>query len=78
MYYETKAGTFSEADTYTKILDLLDQLRDQYNIMGHNKKMQGHDLVGQGFIAIGEMIKVVRVQTTNLATGKMRSQAGYR
>lgn len=80
MYYERKGGTFSEADTYTKIIDLLDQLQDQFDVMGHNLKMQGpaHELKGQGFLAIGEMMKVIRIQATNLATGKMRRSAGYR
>lgn len=76
--YETSSGHFSESDTYMKIIDLVDQLEDQLNILGHYKKENNDKLVGQGFLAIGEMMKMTRIQITNLATGKMRKQAGYR
>lgn len=78
--YERKAGMFSEGDTYAKIIVLMDELQDQIDILGHNLKMQGpaHELKGQGMLAVAEMIKVIRVQFTNLATGKIRRSAGYR
>jgi dsDNA-binding SOS-regulon protein len=78
MKYERKAGTFSEADTYMKIIDLIDQLQDQLSILGHYKKENNDELIGQGFLAIQEMMKMTRIQITNLATGKMRRKAGYR
>jgi len=75
--YELKAGMLSEGETYHKIIDLLDQLMDQISILGHYKKENGDELIGQGFLAIAEMLRIVRVQLTNLATGKIRKSAGY-
>ena len=78
--YELKGGAFSEGDTFAKIFDLLDQLQTQYNIAGHYIKAQGpaHELKGQGCLAIAEMLKLVRINTINLATGKIRRSAGFR
>jgi hypothetical protein len=76
--YELKAGTFSEGETYFKIIDLLDQLMDQVGVLGHYKKENGDELVGQGFLAIVDMLRIVRIQITNLATGKIRKSAGYK
>jgi hypothetical protein len=76
--YELKAGHLSEGDTYMKIIDLIDQLHTQCSILGHYKKENGDELIGQGFLAVGEMMKMTRITVTNLATGKMRREAGYR
>ena len=76
--YELKAGMLSEGETHAKIIDLLDQLMDQVNILGHYKKENGDTLVGQGFLAIGDMLKMCRIQLINLATGKIRKAGGYR
>jgi hypothetical protein len=61
-----------------KIIDLLAQLESQCLILGHYKKENGDELIGQGFLAIGEMMKMTTTTVTNLATGKMRRKAGYK
>ena len=76
--YELKAGMLSEGETYAKIIDQMDQLMDQVFVLGHYKKENGDELIGQGFLAIGEMLKLTRIQLTNLATGKIRKAGGYR
>jgi hypothetical protein len=76
--YERKGGNFSEGDTFMKIIDLLAQLESQCLILGHYKKENGDELIGQGFLAVGEMMKMTTITVTNLATGKMRRKAGYR
>ena len=72
--YELKAGTLSEGETFMKILDLLRQAETQIDILGHYKKENGDELIGQGFLAIGELIKKVQYNLTKLATGKIRMQ----
>ncbi len=72
--YELKGGTLSEGDTFAKIIDLLRQVEEQCYILGHYKKENGDELIGQGFLAIGEMMRMTNLNVTNLATGKIRKE----
>ena len=76
--YETRAGYLSEADTFSQLLEHLRMAEEACYTLGHLAKMQGDDLKGQGWLAIGEMYKLSQTNVTNLATKSLRSQAGYR
>lgn len=76
--YETKGGVPSIADTYAKVMDLFRQLEEQCYMLGHLHKANDNELVGQGFLAVGEMMKMSQVNVINLATGKLRRQGGFK
>jgi hypothetical protein len=76
--YETRGGTVSEADTFAQLLEHLRLAEEAAYVIGHLNKTCGQDLKGQGFLAIGEMLKLTQINVTNLATKSLRSQSGYR
>lgn len=76
--YETRGGQISEADTFSQLLEHLRLAEEAAYTLGHLSKMQGDDLRGQGFLAIGEMFKLTIINVTNLATKSLRTKAGYR
>jgi hypothetical protein len=76
--YETRAGQVSEADTFSKMLEHLREAEECAYTLGHLNKTCGQDLKGQGFLAIGEMLKLTCINVTNLATRSMRSQSGFK
>ena len=71
--YETRAGQVSEADTFTKLLEYLRLAEESCYTLGHITKAQGsaHELRGQGWLAVGEMLKLTQTQITKLATGRI-------
>ncbi len=76
--YETIAGQVSEADTFAQLLEYIRLAEEACYVIGHLNKTCGQDLKGQGFLAMGEMLKLTGVNITKLATQAMRSQTGYR
>ena len=78
MRYETRSGQVSEADTFSVLLEHLRLAEEACYTIGHLNKTCGQDLKGQGFLAVGEMLKMTCISITNLATKSMRSQSGYR
>ena len=76
--YETVGGVLSESDTFAQLLEYLRMAEEAAYTIGHLNKTCGQDLKGQGFLAIGEMLKLTQINITNLATKAMRSQSGYR
>lgn len=72
--YETIAGVPSRSHTLAKILDLLDQLRDQCAVMAHLHRTEDSakdSLIASGWLAISEMMAMVRVKVVNLAKGSL-------
>jgi len=75
--YETRAGAVSEADTYAQLLEYLRLAEEAAYTIGHLRKANDDELTGQGWLAIGEMLRLTGINVTNLATRKMRSSVGY-
>ncbi len=75
--YETKAGYVSEADTLAQLLEYLRLAEEAAYTIGHLRKAQDDNLVGQGWLAIGEMLKATQLGVTKLATKPMRSRVGF-
>ena len=76
--YETIGGNLSAADTYSQLIEYLRLAEEACYILGHFYKAQDDWHKGQGFLAIGEMMKMTGVNVTNLATKSMRTQAGFK
>jgi len=68
--YETRSGLPSEADTYARLMDHLRRAAQDAFTLGHIIKAQGsaHEVKGQGFLAIGEMLELTAKKVTDLAT----------
>lgn len=65
---ETLGGSVSEAITYEQITEHLRLAAEACYTLGHLRKANGDELVGQGFLAIGQMLEK-NVDTINkLAT----------
>jgi hypothetical protein len=76
--YETVGGHISEADTFAQLLEHLRLAEEACYVIGHLNKTQSQDLKGQGFLAIGEMLKMTCTNVTKLATGSTKSLTGYK
>ena len=76
--YQTTGGNFSEADTFAQLIEYLRLAEEASYAIGHHRKANDDKVTGQGFLAIGEMLKMTQVNITNLATGKLRKQGGFR
>ncbi len=72
MKYETRGGQVSEADTFSKLLEHLREAQECAYVLGHLRKANDDKVTGQGFIAIGEMFKMMIRNVTQLATGSLR------
>lgn len=72
--YETLGGHVTRGETYSKIIFLLDELRDQCLIMGHLHKTEDSNmdrLLAKGWYGIEEMLRMFRAQIVELAQGKL-------
>lgn len=78
MAIETRAGSPSESDTFAKMIEHLRQAQECAYIIGHLRKMNDDKLTGQGWIAVGEMLKLTIHNVTKLAMNKMQSSVGFR
>ncbi len=76
--YETVAGNVSEADTFAQLLEYLRLAQEACYTIGHLKKSNDDEVTGQGFIAIGEMLKLTQRNVTKLATGPAKGLKGWR
>jgi hypothetical protein len=72
MAIETRAGIASESDTFAKAIVHLREAQECMYTIGHMRKANDDNLTGQGFIAVGEMLKKVAIEVTNLATKGLR------
>lgn len=73
--YETAAGYVSQQDTYSKLTHHLREAQDQAAMMGHLLKSHGNskdDLLGQGWLAVSEMLGNTVTAVTKLAQGKLQ------
>jgi hypothetical protein len=70
--YETKAGYFSEAATYSQAIEHLRLAAECMYAIGHHKKANDENLIGLGFLAVGQMLEKVVMHVTDLATKGIR------
>jgi hypothetical protein len=70
--YETSAGNLSEKVTYSQLVEYLRLSAEAAYTLGHYKKANDDDVVGQGFLAIGQLLERVVTQVTQLATNGIR------
>ena len=76
--YDTVAGQVTPSNEFAQLIEKLRQCEEHAYMLGHLYKMQGDWHRGQGFLAVGEMFKMTVVNVTNLATGKLRKEGGFR
>lgn len=70
--YETTGGNLSESVTFAQLIEHLRLASEAAYIIGHYKKANDDELIGQGFLAIGQLLERVVIQTTQLATKGIR------
>jgi len=66
--YETIAGQASEAMTYSRLVEHLRLASEACYTLGHLRKANGDELIGSGFLGIGQLLEKAVVQVTQLAT----------
>ena len=76
--YETLAGNLSSADTYAQLIEHLRLAEEGCYILGHFYKAQDDFNKGQGFLAVGEMLRMTGINVTNLATKSIRNDGGFK
>lgn len=69
--YSTTAGQVSESDTFAQMLEYLRMAEEAAYTIGHLRKANDDNLTGQGWLAIGEMLKMTQHNITKLATGPL-------
>jgi hypothetical protein len=76
--YETKGGHISESETFAQLIEYLRMSQECCYVLGHYRKAQDDELIGTGWLAVGEMLKKVQEQVTSLATKRLHTSIGYR
>jgi len=71
LHYETVGGNLSESLTYQQLTEHLRLAAEASYILGHQRKANGDELIGTGFLGIGELLERMVTQVTALA---MRGQ----
>jgi hypothetical protein len=69
--------TRSEADIFSRLLEMLRLAEEASYTLGHFYKAQDDFEHGQGFLAVGEMFKYAQTNVINIATKSMRAKAGF-
>lgn len=70
--YETIAGQADEAITYSRLIEHLKLAAEASMVLGHLRKANGDELIGSGFLGIGQLLEKTCVQVTQLATKGIR------
>lgn len=68
----------TEADIFTRVLENLRMAEEAAYILGHFYKANDDFAHGQGFLAVGEMLKMTQLNITNLATRSLRQAGGFK
>lgn len=70
--YETIAGQASEPITYSRLIEHLKLAAEAAMVLGHLRKANGDELIGTGFLGIGQLLEQTCTQVTQLATKGIR------
>lgn len=68
----------TEAETFSALLENIRLAEEAAYTIGHFYKAQDDFELGQGFLAVGEMLKYTTISVTNLATKPLRTEAGFK
>lgn len=66
--YETIGGQASESETFSRLLEHLRLASEAAYVIGHLKKVNSAELIGTGFLGIGELLERMVGQVTTLIT----------
>lgn len=66
--YETIGGQASESVTYGVLVEHLRLAAECCMVLGHLRKANGDDLIGTGFLGMGQLLERAVGQVTKLAT----------
>jgi len=69
---ETRAGIFSEGETFARLIEHLKLAAEDAYLIGHYKKANDEELLGQGWLGIGQMLERTCIGVTDLATKGLR------
>lgn len=70
--YETVGGQASEAVTYSRLCEHLRLAAEACMVIGHLRKANGDEVVGQGFLGAGELLlRLVKQVTAFAMRGKI-------
>ena len=72
LHYETSGGALSESITYSQLVEHLRLAAEASYALGHYKKANGDEMIGQGFLGIGQLLEVAVTKVTQLATKGIR------
>lgn len=70
--------TRTEAEVFSSLLSHLRLGEEASYTIGHLFKAQDDFEYGQGFLAVGEMLKMTQINVTNIATKGLREKGGFR
>jgi hypothetical protein len=68
----------TEAEVFTHLSEQLRLAEEAAYILGHYYKAQDDFELGQGFLAVGEMLRMTQINIMNLATKGLRNAAGFK
>ena len=68
--FETLAGQASESMEFQQLIEHLRLAAEKAYSLGHLRKANGDLHIGQGFLAIGQLLERAVTQVTNLAMRK--------
>lgn len=68
----------TESILFTRVMENLRMAEEAAYILGHFYKAQDDFAHGQGFLAVGELLKMTQTNITNIATKSLRQAGGFR
>lgn len=68
----------TESEAFSSLLENLRLAEEAAYSLGHLYKAQDDLAYGQGFLAVGEMLKYTQINVTNIATRSLRQDGGIR
>lgn len=72
--YETKGGQADEAITYSRLCEHLRLAAECAMVLGHLRKANGDEIIGSGFLGIGQLLEQTVKGVTHLAMRGMKIQ----
>jgi hypothetical protein len=67
--YETEGGQVSEAATYSRLCEHLRLAAEACYVLGHLRKANDDEVIGSGFLGMGQLLERAVGQVTKLAMG---------
>jgi hypothetical protein len=74
LHLETSGGNLSESVTYQQLCEHLRLAAEAAYVLGHQRKANGDEIIGSGFLGIGQLLERTVEQVTKLAMGRSKIQ----